>query len=45
MGYFVTSGGNMLWVIVWPVVVICDGLLWASVGNLLWVILCRVVLC
>ena len=27
MGYCVTSGGNLLWVIEWRVVVICYGLL------------------
>ena len=50
MGYCVVSGGNMLWVTEWRVVVICYGLLcgewWQFVmgycvvsgGNLLWVI-------
>jgi hypothetical protein len=27
MGYCVASGGNLLWVTVWQVVVICYGLL------------------
>ena len=27
MGYCVVSGGNLLWVIVWRVVVICYGFL------------------
>ena len=27
MGYCVVSGGNLLWVVVWRVVVICYGLL------------------
>ena len=27
MGYCVASGGNLIWVIVWRVVVICYGLL------------------
>ena len=28
--YSVASGGNLLWVIVWRVVVICYGLLWGE---------------
>ena len=54
MGYCLTCGGNLLWVIVWRVVLICCGLLcgelWqlvmgycvASCGNLLCVIVWRV---
>ena len=34
MGYCVVSGGNLLWVIVWRVVVICLGYCLASGGNL-----------
>ena len=30
MGYCVASGGNLLWIIVWVVVVICTGY---SVGS------------
>jgi len=31
MSYFVASGDNLLWVIVWRVVVNCYGLLWGVV--------------
>jgi len=40
MCYFLASGGNLLWVVVWLVVVINYGLCVANGGNLL-VILCR----
>ena len=43
MGYCVASGSNLLWVIVWRVVVICYGYCVASGGNLLKVIVWRVV--
>ena len=42
MGYCVANGGNLLWVIVWRVVVICYGLLCGKWCNLLWVIVWRV---
>ena len=42
MGYCVASGGKLLWVIVWRVVVFVMGYCVVSVGNL-WVTLWRVV--
>ena len=40
MSNCVASGGNLLWVIVWRVVVIFMVHCVASGGNLLWVIVC-----
>jgi hypothetical protein len=46
MGYCVGSGGNLLWVIGWRVVVVFLGYCMATGGNLLWVIVWReVVIC
>jgi hypothetical protein len=39
MGYCVVSGGNLLWVIVWQVVVIFYGLLcgeWCNLCVIVW---------
>ena len=43
MGYCVGSGNNLLWVIVWGVVVMCYGLLCGEWCILLWVIVWGVV--
>ena len=51
MGYCVAIGRNLVWVIVWRVVVFIMGYCVVSGGNLLWVIvwkdvvICYVLLC